>query len=148
MLHCNNANCGIVNSNKANCNKVNLHNVAVRDVKHITVNLSSCDLSDSDVSILDKGLNFIPTPKILPVKTILESKNNLVCRIKLKSSFKIVIDPLTLKLKRLEKNPIGRPVRFYFQRIFCRRLVALKNALLTLLKIVIKLRVGPGLILN
>ena len=56
--------------------------------KMLTVNLSSLILSTSDISLLDKGLTFVPTPKTLSVKSILENKdNNLIRNVKLRSFF-------------------------------------------------------------
>ena len=70
------------------CNSLSKINNFISNRKSVTVNLSSIDLSDSDISVLDKGLTFVPTPKTLPVKTIIQNKNNLIRNIKLKSFFR------------------------------------------------------------
>lgn len=55
--------------------------------KIVTVNLSSLILDESDISLLDRGLTFVPTPKNLPVKSVLEHKDNLIRNVKLRSFF-------------------------------------------------------------
>lgn len=53
----------------------------------LTVNLSSTQLSAADISLLDKGLSFVPVPKTLPLRSVLETKDRLVRNIKIKSFF-------------------------------------------------------------
>lgn len=53
----------------------------------MTVNLSGTKLPNETLNILEKGLTFIPTRKVLPVKTIIETKENLIRRLKLNSYF-------------------------------------------------------------
>jgi hypothetical protein len=50
-------------------------------------NLSTIALSDTDISVLEKGLGFIPTPKLLPISNILQDKDTLIRNIKLKCYF-------------------------------------------------------------
>ena len=50
--------------------------------------MSSVKLSHADESLLEKGLSFIPTPKLLPVANILENKNKLIRSIRIKCAFK------------------------------------------------------------
>lgn len=45
-------------------------------------------MSDAEISLLEKGLSFIPTPKLLPVSNILENRNKLIRNIKIKCAFK------------------------------------------------------------
>jgi len=54
----------------------------------LTINLSSHPLTPDDLKLLEKGLSFIPTPKTLPISTILADKNRLIRSIKLKYFFK------------------------------------------------------------
>ena len=58
------------------------------DKKPLTINLSSYHLSPHDISLLDKGLTFIPAPKILPVSTVIKDKMKLIRSIKLGYFFK------------------------------------------------------------
>lgn len=51
-------------------------------------NLSSIKLSETDKNLLGRGLTFIPTPKLLPISTILENKNRLIRNVKIKCAFK------------------------------------------------------------
>ena len=44
-------------------------------------------LSEGEYNLLNKGLTFIPTPKTLPISTILENKSRLIRSIKLKCAF-------------------------------------------------------------
>src|SRR5215470_17323332 len=53
----------------------------------LTVNLSSVDLTDSDINLLDKGLTFVPVPKTLPLRSVIENKDRLIRNIKLRSFF-------------------------------------------------------------
>ena len=56
-------------------------------MRDITVNLSSTVLSDSDVSLLNRGLSFVPNPVKLPSEDILIAKNKITRNLKLKSFF-------------------------------------------------------------
>jgi hypothetical protein len=51
------------------------------------VNLSSVLLSESDISLLNKGLLFVPKPKKLPMEEILIAKNKICRNLKLKAFF-------------------------------------------------------------
>lgn len=73
----------MVSSDSGNRDKSNKNS----ERKILTVNLSSINLSKSDISMLERGLTFVPTPKTLPLKSILESKDKLIRNIKLKSFF-------------------------------------------------------------
>lgn len=53
-----------------------------------TVNLSDLELTKWDLELLEKGLTFIPTRKILPVKNIVMDQNRLIRTLKLRSCFK------------------------------------------------------------
>lgn len=50
--------------------------------------MSSLKFSRADETLLEKGLSFIPTPKLLPVSHILENKQKLIRNIKIKCAFK------------------------------------------------------------
>lgn len=65
----------------------------------LTVNLSSLVLEQSDISLLDRGLTFVPTPKTLPVRSILENKDNLIRNVKLRSFFNKCNKPFSAKQK-------------------------------------------------
>jgi len=53
-----------------------------------TVNLSTCKLDAAQVSILDKGLTFIPSTHYIPYKRIIECKKRNIRSIKLHDFFK------------------------------------------------------------
>lgn len=53
-----------------------------------TVNLSSYKLKDDEISLLEKGLSFIPAPRLLPISTIINDKKRLIRSIKLKYFFR------------------------------------------------------------
>ena len=53
-----------------------------------TINLSNYELSIADLSLLERGLNFIPTRKTLPVSNILNCQNKLIRSIKLRYHFR------------------------------------------------------------
>ena len=46
------------------------------------------NFSQGEETLLEKGLSFIPTPKLLPISNILENKNKLIRNIKIKCAFK------------------------------------------------------------
>jgi hypothetical protein len=50
--------------------------------------LSSLKFTQNDETLLQKGLSFIPTPKLLPVSNILENRNKLIRNLKIKCAFK------------------------------------------------------------
>lgn len=52
-----------------------------------TVNLSDRQLTNAEINLLEKGLTFIPTPKLLPVENIIKNKNTLIRNIKLRGYF-------------------------------------------------------------
>lgn len=53
----------------------------------LTVNLSDLSLTNADISLLDKGLKFIPTYRYLPVNRIYEAQNRLIRSLKLRDYF-------------------------------------------------------------
>lgn len=53
-----------------------------------TVNLSSVQLSSSQLSLLDKGLTFIPTYRSLPLHTIYSMQHRVIRNLKLKDYFR------------------------------------------------------------
>ena len=73
------------------------------------MNLSSLILDDSDISLLDKGLTFVPTPRTLPVKSILENKDNLIRKIKLRSFFNKCTKPFNAKEKLFQHKSTWTP---------------------------------------
>ena len=56
--------------------------------KFSTVNLSNFKPSISDLTLLEKGLTFIPTRKTLPISNIINDQNKLIRNIKLKYYFR------------------------------------------------------------
>lgn len=54
----------------------------------LTINLANFSPSPADLSLLEKGLSFIPTPKLLPVKNIITNKNQLLRTLKLRDHFR------------------------------------------------------------
>jgi len=52
-----------------------------------TMNLSSYTLSEAQISVLDKGLAFIPSTRYIPYTRILECKNRNIRSIKLRDYF-------------------------------------------------------------
>lgn len=73
------------------------------------MNLSSLVLDESDISLLDRGLTFVPTPRTLPVKSILENKDNLIRNIKLRSFFKKSTKPFNAKEKLFQYKSTWTP---------------------------------------
>lgn len=68
------------------------------------MNLSSISLTKSDFSVLEKGLTFIPAPKTLPLKSVLESKDRLIRNIKIKSFFQNSTKTFDPKLKTFQER--------------------------------------------
>ena len=56
--------------------------------KFSTINLSNTTLTVNNLSLLERGLSFIPTRKNLPVKNLIDTKDKLVRRLKLYDFFK------------------------------------------------------------
>ena len=48
---------------------------AISNSKILTVHLSKFRPSTADIDLLERGLTFIPTPKLIPIKNIIENKN-------------------------------------------------------------------------
>lgn len=55
--------------------------------KFSTVNLSDKNLSKTCLELLEKGLTFTPTPRFIPIRSLINEKNQLLRQIKLKSYF-------------------------------------------------------------
>lgn len=53
----------------------------------LTVNLSSLQLSETDISLLNKGLTFVPSPELIPTWEILGDRNKLIRNLKLRDFF-------------------------------------------------------------
>jgi len=65
-----------------------MHNDGIDKIKQsLTVNLSDLELTDVEISLLDKGLSFIPTCKSLNVFKIYESQHKLIRNLKIKDYF-------------------------------------------------------------
>ena len=77
--------------------------------KILTVNLSTIELTNSDISVLEKGLTFIPTPKTLPIRSILESKDRLIRNIKIKSFFQNDRKNYDPKIKTFQERSTWTP---------------------------------------
>lgn len=73
------------------------------------MNLSSVPLTKSDISVLEKGLTFIPTPRTLPIKSILENKDRLIRNIKIKSFFQNSTKLFDPKLKTFQEKSNWTP---------------------------------------
>lgn len=58
------------------------------NIQPFTINLSSFQLSTHELSLLNKGLTFIPTNFSLPINDIYSSQNRLVRNLKLKDYFR------------------------------------------------------------
>jgi hypothetical protein len=67
----------------------NTHNThtALNSNSSLTVNLSNLELSITDITLLDKGLSFIPTYKYLAINKIYEAQSRLIRNLKLKDYF-------------------------------------------------------------
>jgi len=79
------------------------------DSNMLTINLSSTLLSDNDISVLEKGLSFIPTPRTLPIKSIIENKDRLIRNIKIKSFFQNSTKTFDPKLKTFQEKSTWTP---------------------------------------
>lgn len=53
----------------------------------LLINLSDYNTSEHDATLLDKGLTFIPTTRLVPIETILTSRDRLIRSLKLRSYF-------------------------------------------------------------
>lgn len=53
----------------------------------MTVNLSKYEASEADLSLLERGLSFVPSRKTLPISNILDTRDNVIRRLKLKCFF-------------------------------------------------------------
>ena len=51
------------------------------------MNISTAQIETQHMDLLEKGLSFVPTPRILSVRTIIENKDRLIRSLKLKSYF-------------------------------------------------------------
>jgi len=56
-------------------------------LSNFTMNLSSYTLSEAQISVLDKGLTFIPSTHYVPYARILECKNRSIRSIKMRDYF-------------------------------------------------------------
>ena len=52
------------------------------------MNLSKFELDKNEIDVLERGLTFIPAPKLLPISTLINDKNNLIRSIKLRYFFR------------------------------------------------------------
>lgn len=51
------------------------------------MNLSNYETSEADLTLLEKGLSFVPNRKTLPISNIIKSRDDLIRRLKLKDFF-------------------------------------------------------------
>ena len=97
------------NTNNVQCIN-NVNNLTAINVNHktntkfLTVNLSSITLSEIDLTLLENGLTFIPTPKLLPIYKILENKTRLIRSLKLKYFFRHENDVYDPKIKTFKHS--------------------------------------------
>ena len=68
-------------------NKTTLQKHINRASQNHTVNLSDRILTTTENRVLERGLTFIPTSRVIPVSNIINSKNALIRNIKLRSYF-------------------------------------------------------------
>ena len=73
------------------------------------LNLSNYQLKSEESSLLQRGLTFIPNPRILPVNTILNCQNTLIRSLKLKSFFKNNSKPFDPKTKTFTNKSTWTP---------------------------------------
>ena len=85
------------------------------NLSKFTMNLSSVHLSEAQISILDKGLTFIPSTRYIPYSRILECKNRNLRNIKVRDYFygrSRKYDPTAFcnmfKFRSTWEPPIGR----------------------------------------
>lgn len=76
---------------------------------HSTYNLSSFEPTVNHLNVLEKGLTFIPKPKLLPVSTIIENKNKLVRSLALKYNFRHSEAPFDSKTKTFKDKSTWTP---------------------------------------
>jgi len=101
----------------------------------LTVNLSSVDLTDSDINLLDKGLTFVPVPKTLPLRSVIENKDRLIRNIKLRSFFSNSNNALGgNKSKPFQAKSTWTPSNGLLPTAVNETLASLDNATLNLIK--------------
>ena len=66
-------------------------------------------MEESDISLLDRGLTFVPTPTALPVRSILENKDKLIRNVKLRSYFNKCTKPFNAKGKLFQYKSTWMP---------------------------------------
>ena len=76
---------------------------------HSTYNLSSFEPTVNHLNVLEKGLTFIPKPKLLPVSKIIENKNKLVRSLALKYNFRHSETPFNSKIKTFKEKSTWTP---------------------------------------
>lgn len=59
----------------------------MKNPKYLTVNLSSFRPTTADYELLEKGLSFIPTRKVLPLSMVMANQSRLIRSIKLRAYF-------------------------------------------------------------
>jgi hypothetical protein len=74
-----------------------------------TCNLSSFEPNMNHLNVLEKGLTFIPKPKLLPVSKIIENKNKLVRSLALKYNFRHSEIPFNSKIKTFREKSTWTP---------------------------------------
>jgi hypothetical protein len=79
-------------------------------IKIQTMNLSKYSLNQVEVDILERGLSFIPTPKTLPISTLIKDKNRLIRSIHLKYFFQTKKDDKKIK-RFVEKSTWEPPLK-------------------------------------
>lgn len=81
------------------------------------LNLSSVQLTESQLSVLQKGLSFIPTLKRLPISAIIQTKNDLIRQVRIKNAFLGDLPPLPPKSKNFTGKSLWNPSNFDLSKI-------------------------------
>lgn len=87
----------------------NTNNATKDNSNTLTINLSSYTPSMADLSLLEKGLTYIPTPRLLPVQNIINNKQQLIRTLKLKDHFKTQETALNPKHKTFTEKSTWAP---------------------------------------
>ena len=125
----------LVDNNKSSKTKLNVINDSkINDRKILTVNLSSLILTQSDISLLDRGLTFVPTPRTLPVKSVLENKASLIRNVKLRSFFNNRTKPFSSKEKLFQYKSTWAPTVSLLNNEVINTINEIENNTLTLIR--------------
>lgn len=85
-------------------------------MKNLTINLSKFQPEESHLSLLEKGLTFIPSPKNIAVKTLLENSKKIARSLTLKYFFRKSDKPFDPKIKTFKEKSKWTPKTEGFPR--------------------------------